>query len=330
MRQAVNILFLGGAKRVSMARMFQASGERLGLDVNIFSYELSPEAPIAEVATVIPGRRWSDPELMEDLHNAVGENRIDIMVPFVDPAVEVAARYCASDACCSTPGVDGEMASLLFDKVASDELFRQNGFPLPANALAGGVDGKVIAKPRCGSSSKGIMVLGHEDFQRMAGSEAAADYIFQEYVERREEYTVDCYVSRAGRLICAVPRRRMEVAGGEVTVTQTLHDAEMEHWCRRIVENLKLRGPVTIQFLREITIGAEGERFPGRLMLMEINPRLGGGAVCAVHAGADLPGFILGDWLERDLEECADWSVGVKICRYMQEVVFDNGKYRKQ
>ena len=169
MRQAVNILFLGGAKRVSMARMFQASGERLGLDVNIFSYELSPEAPIAEVATVIPGRRWSDPELMEDLHNAVGENRIDIMVPFVDPAVEVAARYCASDACCSTPGVDGEMASLLFDKVASDELFRQNGFPCLRMPWQGGVDGKVIAKPRCGSASKGIMVLGHEDFQRMAG-----------------------------------------------------------------------------------------------------------------------------------------------------------------
>lgn len=55
MRQAVNILFLGGAKRVSMARMFQASGERLGLDVNIFSYELSPEAPIAGWLLSFPG-----------------------------------------------------------------------------------------------------------------------------------------------------------------------------------------------------------------------------------------------------------------------------------
>lgn len=330
MRQAVNILFLGGAKRVSMARMFRGSGERLGLDVNIFSYELSLEVPVAEVATVIPGRRWSDPELMEDLHNVVEENRIDLMVPFVDPAVEVAARYCASDAGCSTPGVDGAMASLLFDKVASDGLFRQNGFPLPANALAGSVEGKVIAKPRCGSASKGIMVLEQADFRRMAGSDAAADYIFQEYVERREEYTVDCYVSRTGRFICAVPRRRIEVAGGEVTVTQTLHDAELEHWSRRIVQSLGLRGPVTIQFLREVSIGTDGGIAPGRLMLMEINPRLGGGAVCAVHAGADLPGFILGDWLERNLEECRDWREGVKICRYMQEVVFDNGKYRKQ
>lgn len=329
MRQAVNILFLGGAKRVSMARMFKESGARLGLDVNIFSYELSPEAPVAEVATVIVGRRWNDPALMEDLHNVVAENRIDMMIPFVDPAVEVAARYCASDAGCSTPGVDGEMASLLFDKVASDELFRQNDFPLPANAMEEDVSGRVIAKPRCGSASKGIMVFEQDDFRRMAASDAASDYLFQEYVERREEYTVDCYVSCTGRFICAVPRRRIEVAGGEVTVTQTIHDEEMERWSRRIVRDLKLRGPVTIQFLREMIDGEDGMRYPGRLMLMEINPRLGGGAVCSVHAGADLPGFILGDWLGRDVKECDDWRSGVKICRYMQEVVFDNGKYRR-
>ena len=43
MRQAVNILMLGGAKRVSMARMLKDAGSRMGLDVELFSYELTPE-----------------------------------------------------------------------------------------------------------------------------------------------------------------------------------------------------------------------------------------------------------------------------------------------
>ena len=61
MKQAVNIMFLGGAKRVSMGRMLIAAGAQLGMEVNLFSYELSREVPVAEIATVIIGRRWNDP-----------------------------------------------------------------------------------------------------------------------------------------------------------------------------------------------------------------------------------------------------------------------------
>jgi len=32
-------------------------------------------------------------------------------------------------------------------------------------------------------------------------------------------------------------------------------------------------------------------------MIMEINPRLGGGAVAAVHAGADIPAMIISEAL---------------------------------
>ena len=42
-KKEINILFLGGAKRVSLARKVIAAGEKLGVRVNIFSYELSPE-----------------------------------------------------------------------------------------------------------------------------------------------------------------------------------------------------------------------------------------------------------------------------------------------
>ena len=103
MRQVVNILMLGGAKRVSMARMLKDAGSRMGLDVVLFSYELTPEVPVAVEASVITGLKWTDPDLMDDLHNVVSENRIDILLPFVDPAVEVAARFCESTDSCWTP-----------------------------------------------------------------------------------------------------------------------------------------------------------------------------------------------------------------------------------
>jgi carbamoyl-phosphate synthase large subunit len=96
MQQVVNVLFLGGAKRVSMARLLIAAGAKRNLDIKIFSYELSNEVPIAEVATVIVGRKWRDAELQSHLHDVVDKYGINIMLPFVDPAVEVAATYCAN------------------------------------------------------------------------------------------------------------------------------------------------------------------------------------------------------------------------------------------
>ena len=37
--KCIRILFLGGAKRVSMARMFKSAARRLGYEAEIFSYE---------------------------------------------------------------------------------------------------------------------------------------------------------------------------------------------------------------------------------------------------------------------------------------------------
>ena len=318
MKQAVNILMLGGAKRVSMARMLKRAGNRLGMEVNLYSYELSSEVPVAEVATVVKGLRWKDPDLMDHIHSVVEDNRIDILLPFVDPAVEVAIRYAADDASVWTPGgTDADMSALMFNKIEADALFHELGFPLPPNPEYESFDGDIIAKPCFGSASKGIRILSPEEYRRMADSDASREYLFQKYIEHRKEYTVDCYVSQAGDIICAVPRERIAVAGGEVTDTETVRDADIEQASRRILKSLKLRGPVTLQFLRDTDRAADSPA-----MLMEINPRLGGGAVCAVHAGADIPMYILSDFAGIPLKENVRWRPGTRICRYPQEVVF--------
>ena len=84
---------------------------------------------------------------------------------------------------------------------------------------------------------------------------------------------------------------------------------------RTALSKLELLGAVTIQLIRDLDSGA--------LYIMEINPRLGGGAVCAVHAGADIPGMII-DEARGIVPTGADYRPGTEIARYMQEVVFYN------
>lgn len=317
MSDEYRILMLGGAKRVSIARMFQQAASQLGAEAEIFSYELSKTVPIAACGEVIIGKRFNDPEILEHLHQTVTRYGINIIIPFVDPAVSVAAAYRdAFPGAVFVPVGDKSKAEDMFDKCICASLFEAAGIPIPATYHGGDITMPLIAKPRNGSASKGIEMIDTAD--DLAHLPMPIDsYLIQERIDDREEISVDCYVSTIdGEVLAAVTRRRLEVIGGEASRTVTFHDAETERLAIRTLQTLGLRGAVTIQMIRD--------KHDGRLMLMEINPRLGGGAVCAVHAGADIPKMILQE-ASGQRPQPASWDADVEITRYMQEVTFRKG-----
>jgi carbamoyl-phosphate synthase large subunit len=314
MSDSIGILFLGGAKRVSMARKFKAAGKRLRYDVRIFSYEINAQVPIAAEGTVIEGKRWRDADLFEHLHEVCTANDIRILVPFVDAAVGVAAEYAKLyPGEIFTPTGSREQAELMFDKVAAAAEFERLGLPIPKTYHAGDPCLRLIAKPRHGSASQGIHSINSID-QLDDVLIHANDYLIQERIDNRRELTVDCYVSvKSGRITAVVPRVRNEVIGGEVSRTTVIHHKEADDLVRRTLSATGLRGAVTVQLINDLD--------DDRLMIMEINPRLGGGAVAAVHAGADIPAMIISEALGFEPEACLRYN-DITVARYLDEVVF--------
>ena len=301
---------LGGAKRVSMARHFINAAARTGLETRLYSYELDSMVPIAVVSSIIIGKRWSDPHIFEDLHTVITENDIDIMIPFVDGAVEIAARYPYQD--CFSPVCTPLLAAMMFDKGIAAQLFERENIPVPRTYFRGAPRYPLIAKPRMGSASRGIKIVkSSADFRSID----PAQYLIQEYIENKREYTVDCYVTRQGRILTVVPRERLETAGGEVTRTISVDRPDIIEQSMFIINTLKLTGAITLQFLEDCT--------DGRVMLMEINPRLGGGAVTAIAAGADIPSLIIDEALGNTLPDTVSWKPGTLVARYLQETVFN-------
>ena len=314
MRRRVNVLFLGGAKRVSFGNKLISAGERLGLDVKIYSYELEPEVPISLIGGIIIGRRWSAPDILDHLRQVVGAYHIDIMLPFVDGAISIAGAYVGTYGDVWSPVVNPGKAETLFDKVLSAREFEAAGLSIPPTYTGGRPVFPLIAKPRHGSASKGIEIIeGINEFRRI--SKTAGEYLIQTYYPHREEYTVDCYVTRRGEILCISPRRRLEVVGGEVSRTVTIDSSEIVKASTEAIDRLGLRGAVTLQYLRDLE--------SGRLMLMEINPRLGGGVVCSIHAGADIPAMILTEAVGLPPEKSTHIKSGTMICRYFEEAVFN-------
>lgn len=306
------ILFLGGAKRVAMARNFKSAAKTIGMECAIYGYELSRFCPLACEGEIIEGRRWRDTEILEHIHSVVEKHNIDIIIPFVDPAVAVAADYCKKYGDAFTPSTSSDKAELMFDKVLADQFFSGAGIPVPP-AYDGSVSFPLIAKPRNGSASKGIKFIdSEEDIKPLLP--ILNDYLIQRRFDRRDEITVDCYVNvRSGMVQVVSPRYRLEVAGGEVVRTLTFFNEAVDGMCRDILAKTELRGAVTIQLIRD--------RDTDSLYIMEINPRLGGGAVATVNAGADLTLLILEDALGMEAREIVP-RPDVETCRYLSDVYF--------
>lgn len=311
-----NILFLGGGKRVAMARMFLKACADLGLEGSVTGYEATETVPLATVGQIIAGKAWSDPELMADLHGIVVERDIHAVVPFVDPAVAVAARLAkrfGGDV--FAPVSDETVCSAMYDKVRAAEAFERVGLPIPPTYRPGDPCLRLIAKPRFGSASKGIITIN--TLQKLYELQGQGDrYLIQERIDNRQELTVDCYAScRSGRVEAVSPRVRLEVSGGEAVRTVTVDDPEAVALATRTLEALRLRGAVTVQLIRDMD--------NGRLMVMEVNPRLGGGAVCSVHAGVDLPRLAVAEALGRPEPDALCLPrPGVLVARYLEDAVF--------
>lgn len=313
-KKSLNVLFLGGAKRVSFGNKLIDAGHRLGIDVKIYSYELEPEVPVALIGGVIIGRRWNAPDVLEHLHQVVGAYKIDVLLPFVDGAISIAGAYLATYGDAWSPVVSPGKADTLFDKVLSAREFEAAGLDIPATYTGGRPVFPLIAKPRRGSASKGIEIIeGINEFKKI--SKIADEYLIQTYYPDREEYTVDCYISNRGEILCISPRRRLEVVGGEVARTVTVDYPDLRDASEDAIVKLGLRGAITLQYLRDLQTD--------RLMLMEINPRLGGGVVCSIHAGADIPGMILAEATGAVAEKANQIRPGTMICRYFEEAVFN-------
>ena len=308
----INIMMLGGARRVSMAELFKRSGERIGREVNIISYELLEQVPIALVGKVIVGLRWSDPNVVADIVKVAKEHEVDIILPFVDGAIEIASKVRPHLPGVFIPVGNFEINRTMFDKVEAAKAFEKAGIPIPKTYTAINAKMPAIAKPRKGSASRGIKIFHTLD--ELMQLENLSDYLVQEYLENKDEYTVDCYVAQSGEILTVVPRVRLEVMGGEVTRTITCRNATLDRLSRQVIETFDLKGPVTLQFLHDLD--------RNRYLLMEVNPRLGGGVVCSIYAGAPITDYIIDESRGITLQPCDDWAYNTLMARYQKEAIF--------
>ena len=176
----------------------------------------------------------------------------------------------------------------------------------------------LIAKPRYGKGSKGIVKIDNEKELKYVQTKRDKDnLIFQEYLPGTE-YTIDVLSDLECEPIIAVPRIRLETKAGISTIGKIVKDENISDTCKSIAKCLKIRGPCCIQMK---------ESKEGILKIVEVNPRMGGGTFFTTLAGANFPAMIL-DMVNGKKPKIPKISE-ITIVRYFEEIVLENGKVMK-
>jgi carbamoyl-phosphate synthase large subunit len=174
----------------------------------------------------------------------------------------------------------------------------------------------IIAKPRYGKGSKGIVKIDNEKELKYVQIKKD-NLIFQEYLPGTE-YTIDVLSDLECEPIIAVPRIRLETKAGISTMGKIVKDENISDTCKSIAKYLKIRGPCCIQMK---------ESKEGVLKIVEVNPRLGGGTFFTTLAGANFPAMILDMVYGKKLK--IPKISEITIVRYFEEIVVENGRVMK-
>jgi carbamoyl-phosphate synthase large subunit len=261
----------------------------------------------AGLAEVVSAPRFTSGDFPNFTTEFVHNKGIDIVIPNIDKAT-VALSEITHDleqwgvfVVCSSQKVCEKMA----DKLLADEVFKRLGLPVPGNTRY-----PLIAKPRGGASSRGIVRFNSEEERNFwASRNRASDYIVQEFI-KGTEYSLDAYVSKKGHTLGIVCRTREVVAEGEVMVSRTKHIPEAESIAAKLLSWDYWHGPLTVQVMHD------GEK----AWILECNPRFGSGVPLSIEAGLDIPKWILCERLGLPVPESPiAWRDGLCMTRYRKE-----------
>lgn len=313
----VNLLFSSAGRRVELIQCFRKAAELLNLEATVIAIDMepawSPACAIADYAYKVPA--CTKPDFIGEVGAICNRHQVDLVIPTIDTELLV---YAESKGALAQYGAETLVSSPSFVRIARDKeatarVLATHGVPTPATwsvrrILDGSceADFPLLAKPKGGSCSKGIVVARSlEDLASLGGDRDS--YVAQEYCTGRE-FTVNCFYDRNGKCRASVPHFRKLVRDGEVCFAQTERVEGFTIIARRFSEIFEgLWGCLCFQ----------GFMADNRdLKVFEINARFGGGYPICDYAGGAFARWILEDLSGRAPDYRDDWREGVRMLRY--------------
>jgi carbamoyl-phosphate synthase large subunit len=168
----------------------------------------------------------------------------------------------------------------------------------------------VIVKPRTGSGSRGIMLVGSA--AELAALDRSPDLLVQDFLPG-EEYSIDVLADAEGHVIASVPRLRARVDSGVSVGGRTVRDAGLSSFGRAVAQATGITYVANVQCKRDAD---------GHPALLEVNPRMPGTLGLTIASGVDMPRLALAALRGQSLPASLDFRE-CAVVRFLDERVID-------
>jgi carbamoyl-phosphate synthase large subunit len=305
----------GGPAAIAAMKSLRAepSVELLAADMDPWAAGLYLVPPAAR--TLLPA--GEAPDFVDTLLTRCEALEVDVVLPTVDaelrPLAHARDKFAAAGV--SLLLAEAEALEIILDKLAL-ATHCAGVVRVPRTELFGpAVDPgswtyPAIVKPRTGSGSRGIHIVGSA--AELAAMERSPQLIVQDFLPG-EEYSVDVLADTSGHVIASVPRIRARVDSGVSVGGRTVHDPEIEHFGRAVARATGVTFVANVQCKRDRD---------GSPALLEVNPRIPGTLGLTIAAGVDMPRLALHALLGQRLPPHLDFRE-LAVVRFLDECFVD-------
>jgi carbamoyl-phosphate synthase large subunit len=320
--RSLKVVIASAGRRAHYIEWFRDALRAQDIPGEVIAMEYRTSSPSFGLADrTVPAPAYNSPEYAEALHRWCARERPDLFLSLNDYELQILSGPLADGLRglgCRVAVLDGDAQSIVLDKHRMATVLAAHRIPTPRTWLGSevatlqaaalqaaalrpsgpGADGYVV-KHRFGSGSTGLQVVTRPDLGEAVAESARtalgadglpapdgrAAVVVQEMLPG-PEYGVDGVfaVDGSSRMLGTLARRKEQMRGGDTEVATTVSAAPFRDAMKRIGGLLAPTGAIDVDFRETAT---------GEPLVIDINPRLGGGYPFCHRAGADLPAALL-------------------------------------
>jgi carbamoyl-phosphate synthase large subunit len=244
------------------------------------------------------------------------KNKIDMVVPLIDPELEVLTAHHDKFRSNGVIAVvsPAETIEITFDKYQTYLHAKKAGIVVPEtvttieDTLKLIADGKlswpVMVKPRKGSASMFISCCQNESELKLA-FQNCPEPLIQEFASG-DEYGYDIFCDGDFKPVSVFCKQKIAMRAGETDKAISVNDKKLIDLGVKIAQAFPVFGPADV----DVKMGKNGP------MLLEVNPRFGGGYPCSHLCGADFPAKLVAICKGQKLiPDIGNYSAGVYMLK---------------
>ncbi|GGZ68882.1 ATP-grasp domain-containing protein [Algibacter mikhailovii] len=317
-----NILISSAGRRVSLVKSFQKELSKIDASSKVYACDSEPflSSAVQIADSFFRTLCFSDKDYIDDLLKKCKKHEIVLIIPTLDTELDLFAknRDLFLQNGITIVVSDESFIKIGEDKIKTAEFFNNHNLATPKVYEKDNYKLPFFIKPLRGSNSiDNYIVKKQKDIINYFFENESL--CFFEYLDHdfHDEYTCDLYYSKKGILKCVIPRKRIEVRGGEVSKGITKRNKINEFLKSNFAQIDGARGCITVQIFMNIKTND--------LFGIEINPRFGGGYPLSYLAGGNYTKWVIEEYIyNKEINFCNSWKENLLMLRYDNEVLVHN------